>query len=66
MIVELKNYLNKVFGKKIFTFRICDNDRTELYQIIARTQKEAWSKMDKIHDPSDTSVDIQLTRVQRY
>lgn len=65
MFIEFKNYLQKVFGKKIYTFRLCRNCSMELFQIIARTQRDAWSQMDKIHDPSDTSVVIQLIKTQR-
>lgn len=56
------NLLKKLFGKKIYTFRV-RSQKVEMYQIRARSKREAWKKIDDLFDSLNSSVvDVELVK----
>lgn len=55
------NLLKKLFGKKIYTFRV-RSQKVEMYQVRARSKREAWKKIDDLFDSLNSSVDVELVK----
>jgi hypothetical protein len=56
------NLLKKLFGKKIYTFRV-RSQKVEMYQVQARSKREAWKKIDDLFDSLNSSVvDVELVK----